>query len=236
MGKLLVKLDHVATLREARRSRVPDPSLAAGLVEMAGANGVVVQLRSDRKHIKEKDLDALKLMVKTRLNIEVAPTQELLRLVRQVKPDRVILVAERPEEVTIDSGLDLVRNREMLSKEIPMLAESGIQIGLFIDPDVDQVKAAHKLDADIVYLNAARYCDARTEVDRYHQWNSILAAANAAHKLHLQVGLSQNLNYHDIRDFHGKEIDEFVVGFAILTRALMLGMDRAVREMVELIR
>lgn len=237
MAKLLVKLDHVASLREARRAKVPDPVIAAGVAEMAGADGVVVHLRGDRRHIKERDLELLKQTVKTRLTIEVTTTQEMLRLVRQVKPDRVVLVAERPDEITTETGLDVVRNREMLSKELPMLAESGIQVGLFIDPDVDQIKAAHKLDADFVHLNVSRYSDAKTEVDRYHLWNNIMTAASTARKLHLQVGLSHGLSYHDIRDFKAaKDIDEFVVGFAIMARALQLGLDRAVREMVDLVK
>jgi len=237
MAKLLVKLDHVATLREARRARTPDPVFAAAIAEVAGASGVVLHLRSDRRHIKERDLELLRQTIKTHLTIEVSPTQEMLRLVRQIKPERVVLVPERAGEITTESGLDVVRNREMLSKELPMLAESGIQLGLFIDPDVDQVKAAHKLNVEVVQLNMARYADARTEVARFQQWNNITTAANAAHKFHLVVSAAHDVSYQHAQDLKNiKDIDEFVVGFAIITRALQLGMDRAVREMVDIVK
>ncbi|MFM7201809.1 MAG: pyridoxine 5'-phosphate synthase [Myxococcota bacterium] len=239
MPKLLIKLDHVASLREARRAKEPDPILAASLAELAGADGVVVHLRNDRRHIKERDLELLRQTVKSHLTIEITPTQEMLRLVRQIKPDRVMLVPERPDEITIESGLDVVRSRDMLSKELPLLQESGIEVGVFLDPDVDQVKAAHKLNTKVVHLNFLRCALAKTDAEREIQRSSLVLVAGAAKKLYLNVGLSHALTYADLRsrDIRGcKDFDEFVVGYAVMARAMMLGMDRAVRELVDLVK
>ncbi len=237
MSRLLVKVDHIATLREGRRATEPDPIIAAAVAEMAGADGVVVHLRGDRRHIKSRDLELLRQTIKTRLVLQIAPTQEMTSIAHQVKPDQVMLVQERPDEVTTETGLDVIRDRESLAKHLAALKDGDIPVGLVIEPDIDQVKAAHKLDVDAVQFNMSRYCDAKFAMDRFHAFNGIVNAAKAASKLNLTVLVGQGLTYHNIQDLQAiQEIDEYVVGFAIIARAVIVGMDRAVREMVELLK
>ncbi len=236
MAKLLVNVEHVASLRRARRHRYPEPSFAAAMVELGGADGISVHLRADRRHIEEADLELLRQTVGSRLNLEIAPTHDLLKVARQIKPDQVTIVPERPDEITTESGMDIIRDREMLGKGVAQLKESDIPVHIFIDPDIDQVKAAHKMDVDGVELNVGRYCEARAQIDRFHAFNSIVTAAKAASKLNLVVSAGLGLDYHNIRDLRAiGELEEFHVGYAVIARAMLVGMERAVREMVDLV-
>ncbi len=236
MARLQVKLDHIAALREGRRGTEPDPIVAAALAEMAGADGIAVHLRADRRHIKERDLELLRRTVKTRLILQIAPAQEMTKIAHQVKPDLVMLVQERPDEITTESGLDVIRNRETLAKHIGALKDADMSVGLVIEPDIEEVRASHKLDVDAVQFNMTRFCDAKLAMDRFHAYNAMVNAAKAASKLNLTVMVGQGLTYHNIKDIQGlAEIDEYVVGFAIAARAMLVGVDRAVREMVEMV-
>jgi pyridoxine 5-phosphate synthase len=237
MARLQVNVDHVATLREARRVGYPDPVVAAAMAEMAGADGITVHLRGDRRHIKERDLELLRQTVQTRLNIEMAATPEMVKIAQQIKPHQVTLVPERPDELTTEGGLDVIRARDAVQKAVSRLKEGDMQVSLFIDPDVEQIKAAHKLDVDTVELNTGRYCDAKFQVDRFHAYNNLVNAAKAAAKLNLVVAAGHGLHYHNVKDLHGiSEIEEYNIGFSIVARAVLVGFDRAVREMVALLK
>lgn len=237
MSRLQVKLDHVATLRQARRAGYPDPVTAAAIVEMAGAAGVTVHLRGDRRHIQERDLEILKRTVQTRLNVMMACNQETVRLAMNLKPDLVTFLPERSDELTTEAGLDLERNRDAISKAVSLLKGSGVGVSLFIEPDVDMVKAAHKLDVDTVELNTGRYSDAKQEIDRFRFYDRIAVAARAAHKLKLVVAAGHGLTYHNARDIrYIQEIEEYNIGHAVVSRAVLLGLDRAVREMVDILK
>src|SRR5512135_3154284 len=155
MIRLGVNIDHVATVRQARRAAEPDPVQAAVLAELGGADGITVHLRSDRRHIQDRDLEVLRQVVKTRLNVEMAATQEMVRIALTVKPDQVTLVPERREEVTTEGGLDVVLNSVQLKPTVKMLGDGGIHVSLFVDPDLEQVKEAHKIDAHAVEINTA---------------------------------------------------------------------------------
>ena len=166
MLRLGVNVDHVATVRQARRAAEPDPIQAAVLAELGGADGITVHLRADRRHIQDRDVEILRQVVKTRLNLEMAATQEMVRIALTVKPDQVTLVPERREEVTTEGGLDAVLNAVQLKPTVKTLHEGGIEVSLFVDPDLEQVKESHKLGVQAVEINTAAYADARDEPAR----------------------------------------------------------------------
>ena len=157
MARLHVNIDHVATVRQARKTVYPDPVAAAVIAELAGAEGITVHLRGDRRHIQERDLRILRETVQTKLNVEMAATQEMVRLALNYKPDIVTFVPERPDEITTEGGLEVSFNKEALSKHVSLLKEADFSVSLFIDPDLDQVRASHKVDADQIEINTAKY-------------------------------------------------------------------------------
>src|SRR6059058_1815740 len=163
MTKLGVNIDHIATIREARKTNEPDPVAAAVIAELAGADGITVHLRSDRRHIQDRDVEILRQVVKTRLNLEMAATQEMLKIAITAKPHQVTLVPERREEITTEGGLDVVLNSVQLKPAVKMLEEGGIHVSVFVDPDLEQVKEAHQIDAHAIEINTAAYADARDE-------------------------------------------------------------------------
>src|SRR3954454_7156437 len=162
-SRLGVNIDHVATVRQARRVPEPDPVQAAVLAEIGGADGITVHLRSDRRHIQDRDVEILRQVLKTRLNLEMAATQEMVKVALTVKPDQVTLVPERREEVTTEGGLDVVLNSVQLKPVVRMLDEGGIQVSLFVDPDLEQVKESHRIGARAIEVNTAAYAEARDE-------------------------------------------------------------------------
>ena len=231
-----VNVDHVATLRQSRRTRYPDPVQAAMLAELAGADQITIHLREDRRHIQERDLDVLRRTVQTRLNLEMAATQEMVRIAREAKPDSCTLVPERREELTTEGGLDVVANRDAILEVVKALKDAEIVASLFIDPDIDQVRAAHRVEVDVVEIHTGRYCDARLAQDRRRELSRIVDAAKAAAKLGLRVAAGHGLNYQNVLPVAAiAEIEEFNIGHAIVAHAIMVGMERAVREMKELI-
>jgi len=237
MPRLGVNIDHVASVRQARRAPEPDPVHAAVLAELGGADGITVHLRADRRHIQDRDVEILRQVVKTRLNIEMAATQEMLRIALTVKPDRATLVPERREEVTTEGGLDVVLNSAQLKPVVRTLQEGGIQVSLFVDPDLEQVKEAHKIDAQAVELNTAAYADARDERSRETALRRVVDAARLGRKLGLQVHAGHGLTYRNVRAIAAlPEISELNIGHNIVARALLVGMERAVAEMVAAMR
>jgi pyridoxine 5-phosphate synthase len=235
--ELGVNVDHVATVRQARRTWEPDPVWAAVEAHLGGADGITVHLRGDRRHIQDRDVDILRQVVKTRLNVEMAATQEMVRIALTVKPDQVTLVPERREELTTEGGLDVMLNNVHLKPTVKTLHEGGIHVSLFVDPDLEQVKEAHKLDAEAVELNTAAYSDARDERTRETALRRIVDAARLGRKLNLHVHAGHGLTYQNVGAIAALgEISELNIGHNIVARALLVGMERAVREMVDAIR
>jgi pyridoxine 5-phosphate synthase len=234
--RLGVNVDHVATLRQSRRTTYPDPVQAAMLAELAGADQITIHLREDRRHIQERDLSILRKTVRTTLNLEMAATQDMVKIAFEAKPDVCTLVPERREELTTEGGLDVAANRENLRKVVKTLKDADVVTSLFIDPDVDQVRAAHRVEADVVEIHTGRYCDARLAQDRRRELARIVDAAKAAAKLGLRVAAGHGLNYQNVLPVAAiSEIEEFNIGHAIVGHAVMVGMERAVREMRELL-
>ena len=237
MAILSVNVDHVATVREARKIDEPDPVAAALLAEMAGAQGITCHLRGDRRHIQERDLRLLREVVRTRLNLELAVEQGAIDLALEVRPDMVTFVPERPGEVSTEGGLDVRAVEERLRRLLPSFREREIRVSLFIDPNIDQVKAAHALGADMVEINTKLYCEARTETERASALADAVNAVKLAAKLKLRVAAGHGLNTRNVGPLAAlPEVEEFNIGHSIIGRAILLGMDRAVREMIEAIR
>jgi pyridoxine 5-phosphate synthase len=237
MTRLGVNVDHVATLRQARKVGYPDPVTAAALAELAGAGQITIHLREDRRHIQERDLKILRETCQTMLNLEMAATQEMVKVAYEYKPDVVTLVPERREELTTEGGLDVNAQREAISRVVKTLKDGEIVVSVFIDPDLDQVKAAHKVSADRVELHTGRYCDAPNEKERQRELGRILDVAKSAVRLGMGCAAGHGLNYENVRTIARiPEIDELNIGHAIVARAVLVGFDRAVREMVELVR
>jgi len=235
--RLGVNIDHVATLRQARRAAYPDPVTAAALAELAGAHQVTLHLREDRRHIQDRDLRILRDTVKSQLNLEMAATAEMVKIAYEVHPDVSTLVPERREELTTEGGLDAIGQRDALRKVVRTLRDAEIEVSLFIDPDVDQVRAAHKVDATRVELHTGRYADARNAKERQDELDRIVNCAKAAKKIGLAVAAGHGLNYVNVGPIARiEEIEELNIGHAIVARAVLVGMERAVREMLELMR
>jgi pyridoxine 5-phosphate synthase len=236
VAKLAVNVDHVATVRQARRAEEPDPVTAAALAELAGAQGIVVHLREDRRHIQERDLNLLRQTVKTKLNLEMAASQEMLKIALSVKPDMVTLVPERREELTTEGGLEVQLNRETLKKYVGLFKDADITVSVFINPDLDQVKAAQWVEADYIEVHTGPFCEAMTLSERQEEFDRIQNAVKLAHKVGLGVNAGHGLDYRNIGWLADiAEIEEFSIGYAIVARAVLVGFERAVREMVELI-
>lgn len=237
MARLGVNIDHVATVRQARRVSEPDPVHAAVLAELGGAGGITVHLRADRRHIQDRDLEVLRQTVRTRLNLEMAATQEMLRIALTVKPEQVTLVPERREELTTEGGLDVVLNSVQLKPVVKTLMEGGIEVSLFVDPDLEQVKEAHKIDAQAVEINTASFADARDARARENALRRVVDAARLGRRLGLAVHAGHGLTYQNVAAIASQsEFAELNIGHSIVSRSILVGMERAVREMVELVR
>ena len=237
MPKLSINIDHVATLREARKSSEPDPIAAAIASEFAGADGITIHLRSDRRHIKDRDLKILREVVKTSLNLEMAATQEMLEKALEIKPDMVTLVPEREGEITTEGGLNVVDNYEKLSQIIPKLQVNEILLSLFVNPDIESIKAAAKLKTDFVEINTAKYSEAKNLGEKIEELEKIERMVDLAYRLSLGINAGHGLNYKNIVEIARiKHIDEFSIGHSIVARAVIVGFERAVKEMLELVK
>ena len=235
--RLGVNVDHVATLRQARKAIYPDPVTAAALAELAGAGQITIHLREDRRHIQERDLKVLRETTQTLLNLEMAATSDMVKLAYEYKPNMVTLVPERREELTTEGGLDVGSQKDTISRVVKTLKDGDIMVSLFIDPDLDQVKASHKVSADRIELHTGRYCEARGDKDRARELSRIIDAAKTSVKLGMGCAAGHGLNYDNVRAIAQiEEIDELNIGHAIVARAVFVGFERAVREMVELMR
>jgi pyridoxine 5-phosphate synthase len=230
--RLAVNIDHFATLRQARRADEPEPVLAALLAEQAGACGIVTHLRSDRRHIQDRDLRLLRSVLKTRLNLEMAATAEMKAIALEVKPDVVSLVPERPEELTTQGGLDVVARRGELAPFVKALLRAGIRVSIFIDPDPVQIKVAAGLGVDLIEVNTGRYADLKPGPARDKALAAVRAAAALGRKLGLEVHAGHGLDYRNVGPIVAVPgIEELSIGFSIVARAAIVGVQAAVREM-----
>ena len=237
MVRLGVNVDHVATVREARKITEPDPVAAAVLVELAGADGIVCHLREDRRHIKDRDLKLLREVVKTHLNLEMAATGEMANIALEVLPDMVTLVPEKRQELTTEGGLNVVAHADHLQEVIANLRAHNIVVSLFVDPDIHQVKAAAKVGADFVELHTGEYANAEDENTMMEELEKLATMAVAASKLGLAVSAGHGLNYQNVSLVAQLDrIEELNIGHSIISRAVLVGLERAVREMLALIR
>ncbi len=234
--RLGVNIDHIATIRQARRALEPDPVTAAVIAELAGAEGITVHLRGDRRHIQDRDVELLRQVVRTRLNVEMAATPEMVGIACGVKPHQVTLVPERPEEVTTTGGLDVAHHRAAVEAAVSACRASGIRVSVFIDTEAAQVDACRTVGADAVEINTGPYADA-ADGAKAALLARIRATAEGAAAAGLEVLAGHGLNYINVRPIVAiAPIVELNIGHAIVARAAFVGLDRAVREMVALLR
>jgi pyridoxine 5-phosphate synthase len=233
--RLAVNIDHIATIREARKAREPEPVAAALLAELAGAQGITVHLRGDRRHIKERDVELLRQVVATKLNIEMAATAEMTAIAARIRPDQVTLVPEQPHELTTQGGLDVVANRAAVARAVDALRAAGVRVSIFIDTDAAQVTASREVGAEAIEINTGGYSDA-APADRPARLDAVRQAASAAEAQGLEVLAGHGLTYVNIHQIAAiREIVELNIGHSIIARAALVGLELAVREMVALL-
>jgi len=236
MARLSVNIDHIATLRQARRAKEPEPIAAALLAELAGAEGITIHLREDRRHIQERDLEILRATIKTKLNLEMGTNEEIVKIALRIKPDMATLVPEKEEEITTAGGLDFSRNNSRLTEVISLLHDRKIMVSLFIDPTSSNIKKAHRYKSDTVEIHTGHYAEARNELEIATELEKIAGAAALARKLGLRVNAGHGLDYQNVKKVCLiEEIQEFSIGHSIIARACLVGIKEAVAEMLKLI-
>lgn len=232
-----VNIDHVATLRQARLTRYPEPILAAQLAEQGGANSITLHLREDRRHIQERDVELLKEVLQTRMNLEMAVIPQMLEIAAHIKPQDCCLVPERREELTTEGGLDIAGQKGRIAEACQHLAAAGIRVSLFIDPEPVQVEAAARVGAPAVELHTGRYADATTSEVQLSELDRLEQAARLGQQLGLAVHAGHGLHYHNVEAVARiPEVVELNIGHAIIARALFSGLEQAVREMKKLMQ
>jgi len=234
--KLAVNIDHFATLREARKSTEPEPVLTALLAEQAGAEGIVCHIRGDRRHIKERDLYLLRQTIKTKLNIEMAATDEMKKIALDIKPDVVSLVPEKPDELTTEGGLDVISNQSHLKNHIKDLQDAGIRVSIFVDPDLSQIDACKSVGVDLIEINTSEYSELKPGPAREKALKKVRLAAEHGFDLGLEIHAGHGLDYKNVGPMAEiPEFSEFSIGFSIIARAAIVGIEEAVSEMALLI-
>ncbi len=237
MPYLAINVDHVATIRQARGGAEPDPVQAAGICELAGAEGIVVHLREDRRHIQDRDVRVLRQTIKTKLNLEMAVTAEIVDFALEIVPDMVTLVPEKRKELTTEGGLDVLGHSKKLGKAIEKMRKAGIPVSIFIDADAAQIQAALDVGATFVELHTGRYCDANSASDMEQQFHLIEQSAELAFESGLRVNAGHGLDYRNTAPIAALPfIEELSIGHAIISRAVLVGLDQAVREMLAIVR
>lgn len=235
--RLAINIDHVATLRQARGGVEPDPVSAGSICELAGAEGIVCHLREDRRHIQDRDLYQLRERVKTKLDLEMAAVDEIISIALATVPDLVTFVPERRQELTTEGGLDVLQNKKRLQDVIKRFHEKGIAVSLFIDPVQEQIEAAKSIGTDMIEIHTGEYADARTTREQQEQLVRIQQAARLGKSLGLGVNGGHGLNYVNIRPIAAiKDIDEVSIGHAIISRAVISGLEQAVKDMLRLVK
>ncbi len=236
MAQLGVNIDHVATIRQARRTIEPDPVWAAALAELGGADGITLHLREDRRHIQDRDLRVMKETVRVKLNLEMATSEEILQIALDVRPDQVTLVPEKREEVTTEGGLDVIGQQSRVESCIKQLQQAGIEVSLFIDPDVRQIDAAIDLGVPAVELHTGRYADATTSSARDREFLALVKAGEHAVKGGLLLHMGHGLTYRNVSRIAAiPNLGELNIGHSIVSRAVLVGMTQAVQEMKALL-
>ncbi len=234
--RLNVNVDHVATLRQARRGDEPDPVTAATQAELAGASGIVVHLREDRRHIQERDLLLLRQTVRTKLNMEMAVTDEMIEIACETLPDVVTLVPEKRQEITTEGGLDVLGDTERIAAGIEKLKSSGLFVSIFIDPDPDHISASAQTGAHMVELHTGSYANARDETGMMMELDKIRKSTEDALSHRLRVSAGHGLNYVNVTAVSQIDgIEELNIGHSIISRAVLSGMEKAVRDMINLL-
>jgi pyridoxine 5-phosphate synthase len=235
--RLGVNIDHVATIRQARRTPYPSVLHAAYVAEQAGAGGITAHLREDRRHIQDRDIELLREEIETRLNLEMAVTDEMLAIARRVRPHACCLVPERREELTTEGGLDVAGHLERIGEACRRLGDAGIEVSLFIAPETAQIEAAARASAPVIELHTGRYADAATDEERSAELEKLRAAAAAAEALGLQVNAGHGLTYANVAAIcRIPQIVELNIGHAIVARALFSGLGKAVADMAGIMR
>lgn len=237
MTTLGVNIDHIATIRQARGGDDPDPVQAAMIAELAGAHGITAHLREDRRHIGDRDLLVLKHIVKTHLNLEMACTPEMVKIAMERRPWMTTLVPEKREERTTEGGLSVRGNEKILAQEIETLRTGNILVSMFIAPDLEEIKASKRIGATHIELHTGFYANTLSEKDRSVKLAKLKEAAIAANDIGLRVNAGHGLNYNNVTDIARIDfIEELNIGHAIISRACLVGLDRAVRDMLSLIK
>lgn len=235
MVRLCVNIDHVATLRQARRSVEPDPVYAAVIAELAGVHGITLHLREDRRHVQDRDLKLLKELIKVKINLEMAAVAEIAEIALKIRPNQATLVPERREELTTEGGLDVAGNFSKIADTVRSLRQGGIEVSLFIDPDARQVQAAARSGADAVEINTARYSESKAPEEEDAEFQKVSEAVRGALGERLVVHAGHGLNYTNVgRIANIKGISELNIGHSIVARSVFVGFERAVREMLAL--
>jgi pyridoxine 5-phosphate synthase len=236
MPQLGVNIDHVATVRQARRTNEPDPVWAAALAELAGADGITLHLREDRRHISERDLRVLRQTVTVKLNLEMACEPEILGIACDVKPDQVTLVPEKREEVTTEGGLDIVRHRDRVAQTVETLRQAGISVSLFLDPDPRQIEEAARLGVDAVELHTGQYALATAKAKLEKELDNLRSVGALIRQSGLTLHAGHGLTYRNVQPIAAIEgMHELNIGHSIISRAIMVGFVEAVREMKRLV-
>jgi pyridoxine 5-phosphate synthase len=229
---LSVNIDHIATIREARKTNEPDPIEAAVLAELAGADGITIHLRGDRRHIKERDVYLLRQFVKTKLNLEMAATQEMIDIAIKEKLNICTLVPEKPEEITTTGGLDVIANYDAVDHAIKHIQGAGIILSIFVDPVQEQIEECNKLDADCIEINTGKYADAQSEKQALEELEKVKTAAELGAQLGIKVVAGHGLTYRNVKPISDiPEIQELNIGHSIIARAALVGLEKAVQEM-----
>ncbi|TRZ93581.1 pyridoxine 5'-phosphate synthase [bacterium] len=236
MPKLGVNIDHVATLRQVRSGIEPEPVFAALICQAAGADSIVIHLREDRRHIKDQDLYILKEVVKGRLNLEMSLAPDIIEIAAYVKPSQATLVPENRQEVTTEGGLDVIANLKRVKQAAKRLEKNGISVSLFVDPEKDQITAAKKVGIRIIELHTGRYAQARSQKEKDRYFRELLYATRYAQDKGLLVNAGHGLDYYNVgRIAKIKGIEELNIGYSIVCRAVLVGLERAVQQMKELV-
>lgn len=236
MITLNVNIDHVATIRQARGVKEPDPVLAAQIAELSGASGIVAHLREDRRHIQDRDVKLLRQIVQTKLDLEMAATEEIIKIALDIKPELVTIVPEKRMELTTEGGLNVADRIEDFKKLCYRMHEKNIEVSLFIEPTAQQIEAAQLVGADMVELHTGVYANVNNENDLEHEFNKIAQAAELAVKMGLKVAAGHGLNYYNIKPLCLiPHIREYSIGHSIIARSVFVGLEKAVREMLDLI-
>jgi pyridoxine 5-phosphate synthase len=231
-----LNVDHVAVLRNARGEMEPDPVTAALIAEQSGADGIVVHLREDRRHVNERDVRLLRELITTKLDLEMAATEEIIKIACDVCPELATIVPEKRQELTTEGGISVIDNISLLKSAIIDLHNSDIEVSMFIEPDIDQIDAAAEINADFIEIHTGVFANALTEEEQFDELERIRLGVKQAKKLGLGVNAGHGLNYQNIKIFREvTDIDEVSIGQAVIARALFVGLDQAVREMISLI-